>query len=285
MGIELHHLRGFLAIADEQHFTRAAARLRLSQPSLSRNLRRLEEQLGVRLLERTTRRVTLTPAGERLYRQLAELLPRLEEALRPDRAGEILRLGFTWGFPAHWAHEAMDRFHEVTRARVIPIRRDEPLAGLDRGDADLAILRGSVTSPGIRTVTLQQEERIVAVAAHSPLARRERISWSEIPDLPLIINTVSGTTRLEDWPAERRPRLAATCTNFDEWLEAVAAGHGIGVVPDSIADRHIHPSVVFIPLEGAPTVPLQLAYPRQGTHPLTAEFVTLIQQAFAARPD
>ncbi|MEU9486326.1 LysR family transcriptional regulator [Streptomyces decoyicus] len=285
MGIELHHLRGFLAIAEEQHFTRAAARLHLSQPSLSRNLRRLEEQLGVRLLERTTRRVTLTPAGERLYRQLAYLLPRLEEALRPDRADEVLRLGFTWGFPAGWAHEAMDRFHELTRARVVPIRRDEPLAGLDRGDADLAILRGPVTTPGIRSVTLLHEDRIVAVASHSPLARRDRILWSELPDLPLVINTVSGTTRLEDWPAERRPRLAATCTNFDEWLESVAAGHGVGVVPESVADRHIHPSVVFVRLLDAPPVPLQLAFPRQGAHPLTAEFVTIIQQIFAARPD
>ncbi|MFJ6750687.1 MULTISPECIES: LysR family transcriptional regulator [unclassified Streptomyces] len=285
MGIELHHLRGFLAIAEEQHFTRAAARLHLSQPSLSRNLRHLEKQLGVRLVERTTRHVSLTLTGERLFRQLAQILPRLEEALRPDRTGEVLRLGFTWGFPSHWAHEAMERFHELTRARVVPIRRDEPLAGLDRGDADLAILRGPVTAPGIRSVTLEHENRVVAVAAHLPLARRSQIRWGELPELPLVINTVSGTTRLEDWPAERRPQLAATSSNFDEWLEAVAAGHGIGVVPESIVDRHMHPSVVFVRLTDAPPVPLQLAFPRQGAHPLTEEFVAIIQQIVSARPN
>ncbi|MDF3300861.1 LysR family transcriptional regulator [Streptomyces tropicalis] len=84
MSIELHHLRGFLALADEKHFTRAAKRMNVSQPTLSRNIRRLEELLGRRLLERTTRHVTLTPAGESLYDRLHVLLPQLEAALRPE---------------------------------------------------------------------------------------------------------------------------------------------------------------------------------------------------------
>ncbi|WP_258052587.1 LysR family transcriptional regulator [Streptomyces sp. Ru73] len=282
MGIELHHLRGFLLLAEERHFTRAAEKLHLSQPSLSRNIRRLEEHMGVRLLARTTRHVDLTPAGNRLYGQLASILPRLEEALRPDRSGEVLRLGFTWGFPASWAHEAMGAFHAETGVRVDPIRKDEALAGLDRGDADVAIVRGRVKANGVRVVVLGEEQRIAAVAAHSPISSRELLRWSELPELPFVVNSVSGTTQLSEWPADNRPVAAATCTNFDEWLEAVAAGRGIGVVPESIAHSHMHPSVVFVPLVGAPPTQLQLVVPRQGAHPLVNTFVAIAQQAAAA---
>ncbi|MGW8725583.1 LysR family transcriptional regulator [Streptomyces sp. NPDC055808] len=282
MAIELHHLRGFLVLAEERHFTRAAEKLHLSQPSLSRNIRRLEEQMGVRLLDRTTRHVDLTPAGARLYEQLAAVLPRLEEALRPDRSGEVLRLGFTWGFPAQWAHEAMGAFHRETGVRVDPIRRDEALGGLDHGDADVAIVRGPVTANGVRVVVLGEEQRIVAVAADSPISARDHIVWSDLPGLPLVVNSVSGTTQLDEWPADNQPVAAATCTNFDEWLEAVAAGRGVGVVPEPIAHSHIHPTVVFVPLIGAPPSLLQLVLPRQGAHPLAAAFVAHAQKAAAA---
>ncbi|MFI9050997.1 LysR family transcriptional regulator [Streptomyces sp. NPDC053427] len=282
MGIELHHLRGFLLLAEERHFTRAAEKLCLSQPSLSRNIRRLEEQMGVRLLTRTTRHVDLTPAGTRLYEQLAAILPRLEEALRPDRSGEVLRLGFTWGFPAQWAHAAMGAFYRETAVRVDPVRRDEALAGLDHGDADVAIVRGPVTANGVRVVVLGEEQRIVAVAADSPISTRDHVTWTDLSGLPLVVNSVSGTTQLDEWPADNRPVAAATCTNFDEWLEAVAAGRGVGVVPESIAHSHMHPTVVFVPLIGAPPSLLQLVLPRQGAHPLAATFVTLAQKAAAA---
>ncbi|MEV7504711.1 LysR family transcriptional regulator [Streptomyces sp. NPDC093018] len=282
MGIELHHLRGFLTLAEERHFTRAADRLRLSQPSLSRNIKRLEEQLGVRLLTRTTRHVDMTPAGQRLYRQLAEILPRLEEALRPDRSGEVLRLGFTWGFPAEWAHAAMSAFERDTGVRVDPVRRDEPLAGLDHGEADVAIVRGQVTAKGVRVVPLSEERRILAVAANDPLTARRSVDWTELPKLPLVINTVSGTTQLDEWPPENQPVASAVCTNFDEWLEAVAAGRGVGVVPESIASSHMHPTVVFIPLGGAPRCLLQLVVPRHGAHPLTGAFITLAKEAVSS---
>ncbi|MFJ4184314.1 LysR family transcriptional regulator [Kitasatospora sp. NPDC089509] len=281
MGIELHHLRGFLILAEECHFTRAADRLGLSQPSLSRNIRRLEEQLGVRLLARTTRHVELAPAGQRLYEQLADLLPRLEKALQPDRSGEVLRLGFTWGFPATWAHAAMSEFEQATGVRVDPVRRDERLAGLDHGDADVAIVRGRVDTRTARVIPLTEEPRIMAVAADHPLTVRRSVAWSDLPELPLVINTVSGTTQLTEWPAERRPVASAICSNFDEWLEAVAAGRGAGVVPSSIASSHMHPTVVFIPLTGAPPTTVQLVVPRQGAHPLSGRFVIAAQRAVA----
>ncbi|WP_238440304.1 substrate-binding domain-containing protein [Streptomyces sp. TR1341] len=206
---------------------------------------------------------------------MAHIMPLLEEALRPDRTGEVLRLGFTWGFPSQWAHEAMEEFTEATGVQVQPIRRDEPLAGLDHGDADIALLRGQVSTSRMRRFTLLTERRVMAAAAGSRYSRLTSIAWRDIAALPLVVNTVSGTTKAEDWPDAERPMVAATCTNFDEWLEAVAADWGVGCVPESIAHRHTHPSVVFIPVEGAPEIPMHLVFPRNGAHPLVPTFVSI----------
>ncbi|MFJ5224126.1 LysR family transcriptional regulator [Streptomyces sp. NPDC088400] len=284
MSIELHHLRGFLALADERHFTRAAKRMNVSQPTLSRNIRRLEELLGRRLLERTTRQVALTSAGEGLYDQLSLLLPKLESALRLELHDEPFRIGFTWGFPTGWPQEAIARFEEETGLSVSAHRHNSSLAGVDRGDADLAILRGRITAPRTEVVTLLYERAIAAVSIRSELAGREEIRWQEIADQDLVIDEVSGTTDLADWPRDHRPGVSVVCRNFDEWLEAVAANKGMGVVPEFVGRQHIHSFVSFLTIPDAPLIPLNLVYPRHGGHPLIPRFVALAQAAVATPP-
>ncbi|WP_280719448.1 LysR family transcriptional regulator [Kitasatospora sp. MAP5-34] len=279
MSIELHHLRGFLAVADEKHFTRAAKLMNVSQPTLSRNIRRLEELLGRRLLERTTRQVALTAAGESLYDQLHFLIPRLEAVLRPEPEDDVFRVGFAWGFPTGWPQEVIAGFEEETGVPVRVHRHDAALAGVDRGDADLAILRGRIVAPGMKVVTLLCERRIAAVSTQSELAGREEIGWLELADQQLVLNEVSGTTNLADWPVDRRPSVSAVCRNFDEWLEAVASNKGMGVVPEFVGRQHIHSFVSFLPIPDAPRVPLNLVYPQRGGHPLVPRFVALAQDA------
>lgn len=281
MSIELHHLRGFLALADEKHFTRAAKRMGVSQPTLSRNIRRLEELLGRRLLERTTRHVTLTPAGESLYGRLSVLLPQLEAALRHEEDEDTFRVGFAWGFPTGWPQEVIARFEEETGVSVQVRRHDAKLAGVDRGDADIAILRGRLNPPDMEVVTLLHERRVAAVSARSDLAERHEIKWREIADHRLVLNEVSGTTNLDDWPTERQPGVSVVCTNFDEWLEAVASNKGMGVVPEFVGRQHIHPFVSFLSIPDAPSVPLNLVYPVHGGHPLIPRFVAMAQAAVA----
>ncbi|MBC3840382.1 LysR family transcriptional regulator [Streptacidiphilus sp. 4-A2] len=260
MSIELHHLRGFLALADEKHFTRAAKQMNVSQPTLSRNIRRLEELLGRRLLERTTRQVALTSSGEKLYEQLCAVLPRLDAALRPE-ADDTFRVGFAWGFPTGWPQEAIARFEEQTGMSVRVHRYDAKLAGVDRGKTDLAILRGRIHAPSVRVVTLLHEQRIAAVSTRSALATREEIHWGEIADHHLVLNEVSGTTNLCDWPADHRPGVSVVCCNFDEWLEAVAADKGMGLAPEFVGRHHVHPFVSYLPIPDAPPVPLNVVYP------------------------
>ncbi|MFE0190999.1 LysR family transcriptional regulator [Streptomyces sp. NPDC058989] len=307
-GIELRHLRGFLTVAEERSFTHAADRLRIGQPALTRTVRALETTLGARLLDRTTRRVDLTDAGRRLYTDLAPLLPRLAAALRSPAGPSILRLGFTSLLPAACTPLAT-AFEAATGAGVRLVRRDAPLAGLQSGEADIVVLRGEVPhDAGLRTAVLLHEPRVAALPrtpfpagdrsgtrtpglspgrpggkgftgaqqdALRAVARRRVLDWDELAGLPLVVNTVTGSTRPELWPADRRPRLSCTAGNFDEWLEAVAAGHGVGVAPEPVAERHTHPGIRYVRLKNAPAVPVHLALPARDAHPLAERFFAL----------
>jgi DNA-binding transcriptional LysR family regulator len=278
MNVELRHLRSFLVIAEELNFTRAAKRLRVSQPSLTRTVNGLERMLGTQLLNRTTRRVSLTRDGERLRADVERILKDLDGILASGSTPTPLRLGFTWLLPDTWAQQAITQFERDTHVRVELVRRDEAYAGVDIGESDVAVLRGEPDQSGLQTVMLFRERRVAAVRRNSPLASRSRIHWHDLADWPLVVNTVSGTTHPDDWPSSRRPVPAAECANFDEWLEAVAANRGVGVVPISAAYRVVHPAIRFVMLEGAPLVAAHLAFPRQGSHPFTRQFVSAAQR-------
>ncbi|TCO62011.1 DNA-binding transcriptional LysR family regulator [Actinocrispum wychmicini] len=279
MNVDIRHLRSFLVVAEELNFTRAAKRLRTSQPSLTRTVNGLERMLGAQLLNRTTRRVSLTIEGERLKTDVERLLKELDSILDIGGAPARLRLGFTWLLPDTWAQQAITQFEADTHVQVELVRRDEVFAGVDAGRSDIAVLRGELAHTGLQAVLLFRERRVAAVRRNTPLANQSRIHWHDLADSPLVVNTVSGTTRPELWPANHRPMMSTETTNFDEWLEAVAAGRGVGVVPISAAYRVIHPAIRFVALEGAPLVPVYLVFPRQGSHPFTRQFVSAARRA------
>ncbi|MFE0175590.1 LysR family transcriptional regulator [Streptomyces sp. NPDC059002] len=274
--VELRHLRGFLAVADELSFTHAADRLRVGQPALTRTVRALEESLGTRLLERTTRHVELTDAGRRLRDDLAPLLTRIDTTLATAAGAgpPLLRLGFTSVLPEACA-PLTAAFEAATGAGVRLVRRDAQLAGLASGACDVAVVRGDIPQDSpVRSRVLLREPRTAVVARDAAeLAGRRVVDWSELAGLPLVVNTVTGTTRPELWPEDRRPRLACTADNFDEWLEAVAAGHGVGVAPEPVARRHAHPSLRRVRLKNAPPVTVRLAIPARDAHPLAERYL------------
>jgi DNA-binding transcriptional LysR family regulator len=279
MDAELRDLRFFVVLAEEKHFSRAAAVAGVSQPTLTRSLARLERTVGARLMDRTTRSVELTEEGRRLTADLVEVLPRLDSALRNVSAHPGLRLGFTWLLPSDLVRRAGELFAQSTGGELMLVRRDDRTAGVARGLTDLAVVYGRVpTGESLRVVELGTEDRVAAVARDHPLARRRRLPWADVAGHPLVVNEASGTVGPSLWPAGGRPVVAVRCRTYDEWIEMVAAGRGVGVLPASARERP-HPGVRYVTLADAPPVPLVLLRPVRSAHPLADRFEQAIRAA------
>jgi DNA-binding transcriptional LysR family regulator len=274
MDVELRHLRAFVAVARLSSFTRAAQQLLITQPALTRTIQQLENAVQVTLLDRTSRHVELTPAGQEFLGPAERVLTSLDVALASVRPHVTLRLGFSWLLPDPWAQHAIARFEAASGSRVELVRSDDPVAEIENAAIEVAVIRGGIASSArVRHVHLFDEARVAVCSEHSSLAAREAIDWHEVPRWPLVVNTVSGTTGPWSWPAGEGPRRVIETRNFDEWLESVAADRGIGVVPDVAMRRNIHPAVRFIPLTSAPPSPVSLIFLPHVREPLLRQFV------------
>ncbi|MFB7913953.1 LysR family transcriptional regulator [Streptomyces sp. NPDC056061] len=279
-GVEIRHLRAFLAVADEGNVTRAAARLRLTQPAVSRTLAALERQLGVRLVDRSTHHLSLTPEGVAFRDRAAAAVAAFDEALGPGGPRHRpLRVGYAWSAFGPYTTPLLR--HWQRRHPRVPLellRIDDRTAGLTRGEVDAALLRGPVDSPGLRTETLYDEARVAAVAADGPLAARATLRLADLADGAVVLNTVSGTTTVGLWPPDAGPAATVTVANTDDWLTAIAAGRGSGVSAASTAGMHPHPGVVYRPLVDAPTLRMLLARRDAPGHPALDDLVALARE-------
>ncbi len=284
MDVELRHLRAFTAVATHRSFTAAGRELLITQPALTRTVQQLEAALGVRRLERTSRSVHLTEAGQDLLDRTRAVLADLDQAIQAVRGQQELRLGFQWVLPDPWITETITGFEQATGATVTLLRRDDVDTDLERGDLDVALTRTRLTAPGTVQTPLFDEDRVAAVSTRSPLAREDVIDWLELAGEPVVVNTVNGTTRPDSWPPGHRPTRVVTCGNYDEWLQLVATGRGVGAVPRSAARTGTHPGVTFVPLAGAPPVSVCVAYRPRRSSPLVRRFVAFAATAAPTHP-
>lgn len=252
MDIELRHLRAFVAVAQSLSFTRAAEQLFITQPALTRTIKQLESLVEVTLLERDTRRVSLTPEGARFLEGAHAALNAVDRAVSNVHADASLRLGFSWLLPDPWAQLAIAEYERVTGNGIALVRTDDPVGALERSEIDVAVLRDHNVPDGVRTVRLFQERRVVICSTASELAERRSIDWSELDAWPFVYNSVSGTVGPWSWQDGGGPSRFIETRNYDEWLESIAADRGVSVVPDLATRRTIHPSILFVPLVGAP---------------------------------
>jgi DNA-binding transcriptional LysR family regulator len=258
--VELRHLRAFEAVARLQSFTHAADELTITQPALSRTIQQVEDALGVTLLDRSSRHVEMTHAGRTFFEHVERVLSELERGVDAVRRQASIRLGFSWLLPDPWAQDTVARFERATGTTVSLIRTDDALAAVQQGKVDIAVVRGQITSTAVRVVHLFNESRVAVCSVHSRLADRSSLDWAEVPQWPLVVNVASGTTGPWSWPAGEGPETIVETSNFDEWIESVAADRGIGVIPDVAVRRNIHPGVRFIALPGAPESAVALAF-------------------------
>jgi DNA-binding transcriptional LysR family regulator len=282
-------LRAFVAVAEELNFTRAAARLVLAQQALSAQVRQLETRLGQRLFDRTTRKVSLTPAGELLLPHARAVLAALDAGTREldavrRTARATLRVGLSGTSMVALTSETMRRFserHPDVRLTVSNAGLAQPDAGLHEGTIDVAFVRPPFRDEGISMVTVLTEDRFAVLPTDHPLAGREHVRPEDLVDEPWIWVEGSDPLARAFWSLEayrERPLQTGTRINsFEEAFGAVAAGLAITCQAES-AVRAVgagFPQLRFVRLRGAPPAHVAVAWRTAHETDLAREFVRI----------
>ena len=290
--MEIRHLRYFQAVAEELSYSKAARRLHVAQPALSRAVKELEHRVGVELLRRTRRSVAVTPAGAVLLRDIALLMQGLDETIRRVRrtaTGEEgeLRLGYigppTQPFLGRLLREYRKRCPLVSihLEERTPERIWEMVA---KGRLSAAITRPVLAHEalGLRTLLLGEERLGIVVPDTHPLARRRFVPWTTLAREPLIVLARREGMGLHDavMAGCRRagvtPRLAHTPSLIGTVMSYVEAGAGIGVVTESVAAPS--PALRFILLKPVQSVPLVLVWQEDEDAPPVQRFRELLSE-------
>lgn len=284
MSVEVRHLRCLVALADAGSFTDAAIHLRVSQAAVSRTVAALEAQLGVPMVRRTTRTVSLTAAGVRVLTHARRILAGLDLLVQAAQAGlSEIRVGYAWAalgrhtvtFQRRWAE-----LHPDTK--LVLVRTNSPTSGLAEGTCDVAVLRTPPDDARFASAVVGLEQRFSALAADDPWARRRAIRLAELAERTVVIDRRTGTTTLDLWPAEARPQHVTYTTDIDDWLSVIAAGEAVGVTSESTADQYPRPGVRYRPIPGTPPIPVMAAWWRDEPHPAVADLVELIAELYRA---
>lgn len=273
--VDTRLLRAFVAVAEELNFTRAAQRLFVAQQALSSQIRQLETRLGVRLFDRTTRRVELTEAGERLLGHaraaLAALDAGVEELAAVRRAQRTtLRVGMSGTAMVPQVGETVRRFaerHPDVELVLSNAGLHQPAAGLKEGTVDVAFVRPPFVDDGISMVTMLSEDRYIAVHEDHPLAGRDHVRPEDVVDEPWIwVEGADPRARafwsLEEFRGDRPLRAGTRITSVEEAFGAVAAGVAITCQGASAvaAVGAGFPQLRFVALRGAPPAQVAVAW-------------------------
>jgi DNA-binding transcriptional LysR family regulator len=297
--VDTRLLRAFVAVADELNFTRAAARLFIAQQALSAQIRQLEARLGVQLLERTTRKVSLTDAGEQLLPHAVATLAALDagigqlEAVRRAESA-TLRVGLSGTATVPLATATMRLFaerHPEVNLVVSNAGLNDPAAGLKEGTVDVAFVRPPFLDDGLSMVTVLTEERFAVLREDHPLAAREYVRPEDLLREPWIWVEGADPRARAFWSLEafrETPLQTGTRVNsFEEAFGAVAAGLAITCQAES-AVRAVaagFPELRFVPLRGAPPAQVAVAWltAHQSAH--ARAFVETALEASRRNPD
>ena len=270
--IDLRQLRYFVAVAEELNFRRAAERLHITQPPLSRQVAELEAALGAPLLERTKKSVQLTPAGQAALQEFRALLAAFDAAMErvahtqaaPRRR---LRLGMVyWSDLAGLAdfEEAAIATRLVTGVDVISLASHEAMAALKRGDLDAALVTGPQDTEGLAHRTLGRERHAAFVPQSHPLASKRRVSLHDLKQLPAFFRfRRADNPLLYDHFARQYAAIGfrhpheAPAVGAMGLLAQIAAGRGGTIMPRAIAARP-YPGVAVLELDEEITVDLLL---------------------------
>ncbi|QOY92170.1 LysR family transcriptional regulator [Paludibaculum fermentans] len=297
-GIELRHLRYFLAVAEDLHFGQAAKRLHIAQPPLSQQIRQLERMLGHALFVRTSRSVELTPAGEvlieRARRTLAKVQEDVEAVQRVGRGEDgSLTVGFVESAILSRLPAVLGRYRSVypkVQLRLHEFHTQQLVDALRNGLVDVGLARDAGQEDWLQVEPVVIEPFILVVPRVHRLARQETVPWAELKDEPFVFFEQSAGQKAWDRTMENcarfgfQPRIVQAAEQWLTVLRLVGAGLGVTVAPASVAGI-AHADVVCLKLtpQGGATH-LDLVCRRDVSNPLVGGFRRLVLEGFAEPP-
>jgi DNA-binding transcriptional LysR family regulator len=291
--IELRHLRYFLAVAETLHFGRAAKKLGMAQPPLSQQIRRLEEMLGAPLFERTTRGVSLTPAGavlrERALSSMARLADDLEQTRRVARGEEgRLTVGFSGSvmfteLPA--AIQAYRRAYPRVEVLLREMWTSQQLPALADGSIDVGFLRDGERRPELATMPLLREPFYAALPAGHRLRRQRTVDAASLEGEPFVL----FARRMGELAFDRtmrccldagfQPTIVQEAPQFPTLIRLVSAGIGISLVPACVATITF-PGTIFRPIRSKRWTSVDIGTRVAGPSATAAAFVETVRRHF-----
>lgn len=291
--LEVRQLRYFVAVAEELHFGRAAERLGMAQPPLSRAIREMERQLGVTLMERTTRRVTLTSAGEILLRDARTALDAVTAAARRARRAGQPEPGLRLALKADYDGGLLPQIFAAyqNEAAALPVElvlggREQQEPALRDGRADIALLPRPFDDRGLDVEPLLTEPRLLAVAATDPLAAHTCLRLADLTGRVLPDGRAADREELppvsaaEPHDDDRRATAHTSVTaapprqlDLAQIFNLIELGSIVWFPPESIARRHPRPGIAYRTVSDLSPLELALAWPQESRSPAVAAFV------------
>lgn len=260
INFDLNDLLAFRAVADLSNFRRAAESVHISQPAFSRRIDKLEQALGVRLLDRTTRRVSLTGVGRDFARKVEQLLDDLDNTLLGIRGVAATRMGevtiacvpsTVYYFLPQVIRSYHERFPKV-RVKVFDASANEVLAAVARSEADFGLNFMGGQEPEIEFKPLAEERFVAACRRDHPLARKRHVTWRDLAAYDYIsVSKSSGNRLLLDQALAHvagRPQNSYEAQHVTTMLGLVEAGLGVAAVPAMAMPGPDHPLLVSVPL-------------------------------------
>jgi DNA-binding transcriptional LysR family regulator len=294
-------MRHFVAVAEELHFGRAAKRLNIAQPPLSQSIRRLEESLGVVLLDRSRRGVALTPAGKIFLREAQRTLVQADLAVKLARreAGRPPEVHLSFIGPL--LYRLLPGLIEHYRAqspsvhlRLFERSSHELMASLTKGEFDvgfaLSSVMGTEGSEGCEAFVVERTPLLAAVPRSAPLAAKDAVTLEELAAQPFIMPPVRYLKRMSQLPNLFESRglimnLSQEVSQINTAISLVGAGIGCSIVPATAALAHTH-NVRFLPIADAVLQPIEMAmiWKPQQISSAAQEFVAYVKDYIARNP-
>ncbi len=292
--VDLRLVEYFVAVAEELHFGRAAQRLHIAQPSLSQQIRRLENQLGVTLLERNSRHVQLTGAGQALLREGRKTLSQAQHAIKATRTAGTgtLNVGFYGSAAVALLPDVLRAFNERHPSYAVSVH-ELLLGSIDdilNGSVNIAFTRLQPDQTELEVEVLRQEPRSVAVAQSHRLAARNTVTYEDLANESFIVNpAVQSEGPPARWLAEQQHhgllgRTTTQARSIQEILALVAAERGVCLVPSTVAHHYPRPDVTYLPCTDAEPAVVSLARRPGPISPAVKAFIDTARRA-ACAPD